>query len=849
MLALHQEGQIKLTTTDKIDQWANNFKSAVVANPSKATQELLHTFAEFSRNNKKFQHLFVPFILALEEEKNSQHLIQVILMLDELDFSSDSISIEDFGNFFNTTLYKVALQVGKKGRKHSTPRAINQLLVALAKPQDNESIYDPTVGQGSVLVELAKEAFGIELYGQEQQLHAWSLAKMNLMSNGLYHTQILQKNSLIEDQLQDQKVDIGIAHFPFGLYLPTPIVKNQPYLMIPFDVGVPKVHGNNLFIQLLLSKLNDRGRLVSILPIQTLTADKDDRKMREFLIRRDWIEAIITLPYGLLQTTRVPICILIVNKAKRPERKEHIVFVNGANLQVEATSKLQRKITAAQIECLAKAYHDLDLDCSPELNNCIAKVPLHKIILNEYNLDAKSYASPFISKLQKLEDLGQLIQLKSIFKPDAPSLWFNTAPAQSLAYVQVENLGQSISNFQLQWEKIQTTDQVKQLVGQLVSESVLLVNRSGKKLYLSYFEFTGTPILINENVMIFRIDSTLVNIEYLAIQLFDDLFLQQLDMYKQDHLYQSIEETQFEALKINLPSLYEQNMIAKQKKLELLQAEEYKVEQLRNDLNLGRQKAQNEQYKIISSLQHELGNQLPAVLTEFKNLKDYLKDKAYDQTTVQFDEPIFPVFEGEDLSQVDKLSNVVERIESILIHSINTLDATSGIIEADSSKLNLETTNLKKLLENIQQIYSKDTGFDILIEVDEDGTGKELLVEAKIDRTQMTTAISNLIENARRHGFVDTSKKYTIIFQLGIAPSQQEVILIYKNDGRAFPDNFSFEDFISYGNYAGTTGHSGIGGFLIHQIIENHKGNLIYRKSNNPHNPFKVQFEVTLPLL
>lgn len=847
VLALHREEQIKLTTDDKIDNWATYFKKQVVINQSKATQELLGTFASFSKQNRHFQHIFIPFILALEEEKNSQHLIQIILMLDEMDFSSDSISIEEFGNFFNTTLYKVALQVGKKGRKHSTPRAINQLLVALAKPQDNEVIYDPAVGQGSLLVELAKEAFGIELMGQEQELHAWALAKMNLIANGLYYTKIVQGNSLTTDVFAEQKADIAVAHFPFGAYLPTTKIKNQPYLMIPFDVGIPKVYGNNLFVQLLLSKLNNRGRMLTILPIQALTADKDDRKLREFLIRRDWIEAIITLPYGLLQTTRVPVCILIVNKEKKADRQEHIVFVNGVNLQVEATSKLQRRITAEQIECLAKAYHNLDMDCSPELQNCIARVPLHKIILNDYNLDAKSYASPFISRLQKLEDLGQLIQLKSIFKPDAPSLWFDAAPNESLAYVRVEDLGYSISNFQIHTDKVTKADDVQQIVGQLVSESVLMVNRTGQKLQLGYFEFEGIPILINENILIFRIDTERVNIEYLAIQLFDDLFLQQLEMYKQD--YQSISEEQFEGLKINLPTLKEQNNIVKTKKLELLQAEEQKVEQLRYDLNIGRQKAQNEQYKIISSLQHELGNQLPAVLTEFKNLKDYLRDKAEDESNISFYEPIYPVFEGEDVEDIDKLHNVLERIESILIHSINTLDATSNIIQADSSKLNLERTNIKVLLEAIQQVYKNNQNFDILIEVDEDGTGNELQIETHLDRTQITTAISNLIENAIRHGFVDSTKTYTILFQVGIAPSQQELILVYKNDGKPFPRHFSFDDFISYGNYAGSTGHSGIGGFLVNQIIQNHNGQLNYRTNVNPHNPFKVQFEITLPII
>ncbi len=849
MLALCKEGHLSFYSDTELLSWSNDLRNPAVSNPKKVAKKLIIILTKFSSKNELFQDIFNPFITALKEEHKSQYLIQIILMLEEIDFSSKNLPIRNFGSFFNSSLLKVAHQAGKKGRKYTTPNSINSLLADLANTEEPETVYDPTTGHGSTLLALATENPHLQLLGQEQNLHTWVLCRMNLIANGIYNAKINHGNSLLKDSFSKQKIDIAIAHFPFGSYLPTFKIKNQSYLNMSLDIGIPKINCSNLFIQLMLSKLSDKGRLLTILPIQALTSDKDDRKLREFLVRRDYIEAIITLPFGMLQTTRVPICILVINKAKRIDRREHIIFINGANIKVKSASKLERKITENQIYHLSLAYHYLDTAQSDELQNCVAKVPLHEIILNEYNLDAKSYASPFISRLQQLDDLGQLIQLKNIFRPDMPSLWFETAPNRDLAYVRVQDLRQSISNYKIIANQIPKASTIKQIVGQLVNESVLLVNRAGKNLLIAYFDFEGEPILVNENIMTFRIDTNRVNIEYLLLQLFDDLFLQQLDMYKLDYQHKSISEKQFEELKINLPVLAEQNTIVKEKKLELLKAEERKVEQLRQDLNLGKQKAQSEQYKIISSLQHELGNRLPAILTEFKNLKDYLKDKEEEQSPIDFQEPIFPVFEGEDIDSVEKLTEVVERIESVLVHSINTLDATSEIIKADRGRLKLEKTNLKTLLQEVELMYQKEDKFEIQIEVDEDEKGNELLVETKVDKTQITTAINNLIDNARRHGFVLPNKKYTILFQLGIAANQQEIILIYKNDGKPFPVNFSFEDFISYGNYAGKTGHSGIGGFLIYQIIENHNGHINYRKNISTHDPFKVQFEITLPII
>ncbi|WP_052593063.1 N-6 DNA methylase [Aureispira sp. CCB-QB1] len=850
ILALQKEHVFDFIETEPEDYlWSSNFRNKVIDDPELAMRDLIITLTQFSKRNTSLKNIFAPLGLALQEENNLQLLIQVILVLEDLDFSTKAISISEFGSFFNDSLYRTALRASNTGIKRTTPKTINQLLVELANPQTNESVYDPTAGQGSSLIAFLNKEPNLHVFAQEQNIHIWALCKMNLWANGAYQAQISNGNTLVDDLQEDLKVDIAIAHFPFGQYTPTEKIKEQSYTSIPFDVSTPHIPCNSLFIQLMLSKLNTKGRLITIMPINTLVDDKEDRKLREFLIRRDLLEAVITLPYGLLHSTGIPICILVINKNKTTLRKEQILFINGANLDVKTQSKLNRELTPKHVECIRAVFHHLDTDCTPELEACVSTIPLHQVILNDYNLDAKRYASPFIAQLRLLEAHGQLIRLKEIFRSERPALWFDETPYQDIPYIRPQNLGKSITNYLIDPKNIPNTDEVQQVAGQLINESILLVNRSGRKLRTSYFVFQGTPILVNEDIMTFRVDEDRLLIEYLILQLHDDLFIQQLNMYKMDYQHNMITEEYFEGLQINLPPLEEQATIIKETKVRLLQEEEEKVEQLRNDLNLGKQRAQNEQYKIISSLQHELGNRLPAVLTEIKNLKYFLKDKEEDQTPINFSEPMFPVFEDEDIDTVDTLATTIERIESILIHSINSLDSTGDIIKADRSKLNLERTKIKDFLEEIQQFYTQETSFRIQIEVEEDAKGREIPIYTLIDKTQLTTVFTNLIDNAKRHGFVQNNKQYTIQFRVGLSSDQQEVIILYKNDGKEFPNNFSFEDFIGYGNYAGQTGHSGIGGYLIHQIIDNHNGNIHYRKRTDRRDPFKVQFEIALPAL
>lgn len=851
ILALCQEGELPFLNTIPTDyQWSSTFKNNAVQDTPKAIAQLTQTLLTFAERNLILDNIFSPFASALKEEQNGQLLLQVVLLLEELDFSKEAITIEEFGYFFNNALYKTALRAGKAGVKRTTPKFINKLLVALANPQPQEIIYDPTVGQGSTLIAFLRHCPALHVNGQEKNIHVWALCKMNLWANGAYQAQIINKNALLEPKIITPKADIAIAHFPFGKEFSSELIKQQSYTFIPFDVNTPNVAGNSLFIQLMLSQVKENtGRLLAILPLQALTNGREDRKLREFLIRRDLLEAVITLPYGLLQTTGIPICIVVINQNKAPAKKDHIVFINGANLQVKTQYKLQRRLTTQQIETIASILHQRPIPIPPELEACVSEVPLDQVIFNEYNLDAKRYASPFIAQLKTLDAHGQLIQLEHIFRSERPHLWFDETPQQDLPYVCPENLSTSITNYLIETKVIPTTSQVKQVAGRLINESMLLINRSGRRFKASYFIYNQTPILVNEDIMTFRVDEEKILIEYLLLQLHDSLFIQQLDMYKTDDQHKIIREEQFELLQINLPSLEEQAQIIRETKIRLLQEEEQKVEQLRKDLNLGKQKAQSKQHKIISSLQHELGNRLPAVLTEIKNLKDYLRDKENDETNIKFSEPIFPIFQGEDANNVDSLATVISRIEAMLVHSINSLDSTSAIIKADRSKLHLERIKIKEFLEEIQQTYAIDDGFSIRIEVEEDQHGNEIPVYAPLDKTQMTTLLTNLIDNAKRHGFNNTRKHYTIHFKVGLSADEQEVVLEYKNDGAAFPSHFSFEDFISYGNYAGSTGHSGIGGYLVHQIIDNHNGNIAYRPPLDPHDPFKIHFEITLPTI
>jgi type I restriction enzyme M protein len=834
---------------EKEDRQILNGTFGYLTDQNRDFSDFRYAIINISKQNPILENIYVPLLSVLQHEGNLEHLIRVYNELNELDFSSKEFSVNEFGSFFNRTLNAEVGRFDNQRNYLAGPDLIYRLIAKLSRPAADEICYDPSAGQGSVLVELNHINSNLKYLAQEKDPYTWALCRMNLILNGIQHIVLKQENCLLSTG-DAEVADFAVGHFQFGLRLETRLIKNRPYISIPFEVkNSNETECNNLYIQHMLYRLKANGRMMCLLPVSALFREGEDRKMRDYLLRRDWVEAVITLPATVMYNSSVPLAVLIVNKQKSSERNGKILFINASALELNSKSKIFSSLSEDHLNCIESVFCNFKYSDEVFLKQHVSVTETEKVLGNKSNLNAKQYAAPFIRELERLSEQANLIQLADIFKNASPALWVDKSDLTllSLHFVSEEDVAQSFADYQLQPERLRKFSEQSELEGRLIRESVLIVNPDDNKLRLSFFEFKGQPLLLSRELLAFAIDETLISIEYLALQLHTSLFAQQFNMFKSDHEVHSPDETVFAELKIELPSLLVQEKIIRERKLHLLQIEEQKVEKLRQRLNLDKQEAQNKQSRIISSLHHELGNRLPAILNEFKNLRDYLKDKDDSNEKIDLNEAIFPSFEEEiEDSGADKLGDVLQRIESMLVQSISAIDATGNIVNAERERMNLEYIDLLDFLEDFAKLYSTDKGFNISIDAVSDEKGSRAAMKTLIDRSQMTTALSNLIENARNHGFKD-QKKYRINFRLALSEDKKELIIEYKNDGRAFPKDFSFKDYISYGQYAGDSGNTGIGGYLIHQIIENHDGYLVFRDKIEKHDPFKVQFEIVLP--
>ncbi|MBU2573461.1 MAG: type I restriction-modification system subunit M [Elusimicrobia bacterium] len=115
-----------------------------------------------------------------------ERLSGLVGIFEELDFSKNKAEGDDLlGDAYEYLMRKFATESGKSKGQFYTPAEVSRIMAKVigvkhTKRQD-QTIYDPTCGSGSLLLKVADEAErGISIYGQENDNATRALAVMNM---------------------------------------------------------------------------------------------------------------------------------------------------------------------------------------------------------------------------------------------------------------------------------------------------------------------------------------------------------------------------------------------------------------------------------------------------------------------------------------------------------------------------------------------------------------------------------------------------------------------------------------------------------------------------------------------
>ena len=267
------------------------------------------------------------------------------------------------GRIYEYFLGQFAKNELQKGGEFYTPACLVRTMVECIEPFQGK-VYDPACGSGGMFVQSMKfvndhqgNPYNIGIFGQEKNPTTWRLAKMNLAIRSMYGD--LGKyaaDTFTEDLHKDLKADFILANPPFNLEWDRDKVEDDPR----WKYGLPpKNNANYAWLQHMISKLSQNGKMACILANGSLSASGQEGEIRKKIIENDLVDCIIAMPTNLFYTVTVPCSIWIINRNKK--QKEKTLFINATNLGTMVTRRL-RELSEEDIKEIANTYHNYQND-------------------------------------------------------------------------------------------------------------------------------------------------------------------------------------------------------------------------------------------------------------------------------------------------------------------------------------------------------------------------------------------------------------------------------------------------------------------------------------------------------
>ena len=327
--------------------------------------------------------------------------------------TKDAIEKDILGRIYEYFLGQFAKNELQKGGEFYTPACLVRTMVECIEPYQGR-VYDPACGSGGMFIQSLKfvqehqgNINNISIYGQEKNPTTWRLAKMNLAIRSLNGD--LGKyaaDTFTEDLHKDLKADFVLANPPFNMEWDVDKVSKDPR----WKYGLaPKGNANYAWLQHMISKLSQNGKMACILANGSLSAGGQESEIRKNILDDKLVDCIISMPTNLFYTVTVPCSIWIINRNKK--HKKYTLFINASNMGTMVTRKL-RELSKEDIHKISETYHNYQNDTNYEdiLGYC-KKSTLEEIKENDYVLTPGRYVGveeqenddvPFEEKMKRL---------------------------------------------------------------------------------------------------------------------------------------------------------------------------------------------------------------------------------------------------------------------------------------------------------------------------------------------------------------------------------------------------------------------------------------------------------------
>lgn len=327
----------------------------------------------------------------IKKMNKNNRLYSVVKKFSEIDFNPKTVDNHKMGYIFEDIIRRYSENVD--AGDHYTPREVIRLMVEILLAENCDDILtgdgkvvtvlDAACGSGGMLstthdfIKLRNSSADVRLFGQEilESSHAICAADMLIKGQDIRNIKGGEKiaNTLKRDCFENQKMRFVIMNPPFG----TPwggkdvpegqekAVKDEYKKSFNgrFGAGLPATtDAQLLFMQHAVNKLSSDGRAAIITngsPLFSGGTTSGESQIRRWLLKNDYIEAIIALPTQLFYNTDIGIYIFVISKNKKSDRRGKVQLINAVDMYKplrKSLGKKRREVDLGSRKEIAKIY-------------------------------------------------------------------------------------------------------------------------------------------------------------------------------------------------------------------------------------------------------------------------------------------------------------------------------------------------------------------------------------------------------------------------------------------------------------------------------------------------------------
>ena len=324
---------------EKLTSIFRSIEASAIGTPSE--DDLRGLFSDFSVDSAALGSTVI---------KRNQLLAKVLNTVAQMDLGTryNSTTNDTFGDTYEFLMQMYASEAGKSGGEFFTPQQVSELLARLASynnPHINK-VYDPACGSGSLLLKFAKtigrQNENLKYFGQEVNPTTYNLCRINMFLHNVNfdNFDIRLEDTLLKPQhMQDAPFDAIVSNPPYSLKWEGKdnalLINDERYA--PAGVLAPKNNADLAFTMHMLWHLSERGTAAIVEFPGVLYRGGDEKKIRQYLIKNNYVDTIIQLPANLFFGVGIATCIIVLKKSAKTDSS--VLFIDASKQYVKNADK------------------------------------------------------------------------------------------------------------------------------------------------------------------------------------------------------------------------------------------------------------------------------------------------------------------------------------------------------------------------------------------------------------------------------------------------------------------------------------------------------------------------------